>query len=450
MRLDNEIHSIRSRAYGLGFSFFWTVFFIGIHPLADSPNASGVFYLSNSIFTIIGLILLSVLDQKVQEREFIVCFAPGVVFLTGILLYHYFPESIIFSVVAGMLVGISCACYMAFWQDYYARCEPNDSAVIIPISASLSAILVIAITLWLPVSMNVQCYTVLLFVSSTCLFYARRNSAPQANLHWGKKEFDALKTAFWKPVFCVCSIGFAWQLMASIDPTNTLIFVSVNLGVFFGALLLICSSVLSKWRIERIFQALFLPITAAFLIVAVFGFRFTPLAAGMLMMGFEILNLLLITLCATYANQHKLLAISVYALCITPTLGIMAIGHAVGIIGSESVLKDIQSATAFLFLGIYVLSSGLYVASKTKSATSHPVLHFDEDGMLPDAGPEIKPLTPREAEIAELVIRGNNVPAIAKELVISENTVRSHMKHIYEKLNIHSRQELIELTKSDK
>ena len=34
---------------------------------------------------------------------------------------------------------------------------------------------------------------------------------------------------------------------------------------------------------------------------------------------------------------------------------------------------------------------------------------------------------------------------IAEELVISENTVRTHVRHIYAKLDVHSHQELIDL-----
>ncbi|MDJ1650674.1 MULTISPECIES: helix-turn-helix transcriptional regulator [Gordonibacter] len=44
-----------------------------------------------------------------------------------------------------------------------------------------------------------------------------------------------------------------------------------------------------------------------------------------------------------------------------------------------------------------------------------------------------------------LVLRGNNVPAIARKLYISENTARDHMKSIYRKADVHSRQELIDL-----
>lgn len=51
-------------------------------------------------------------------------------------------------------------------------------------------------------------------------------------------------------------------------------------------------------------------------------------------------------------------------------------------------------------------------------------------------------LSARETEVMELIARGRSVADIAEELFISENTVRTHSKHIYTKLDIHSRQEL--------
>jgi DNA-binding CsgD family transcriptional regulator len=55
------------------------------------------------------------------------------------------------------------------------------------------------------------------------------------------------------------------------------------------------------------------------------------------------------------------------------------------------------------------------------------------------------PLSPRECEVVELIARGNSVASIAERLVISENTVRTHMKRIYAKLAIHKRQELLDM-----
>ena len=59
-------------------------------------------------------------------------------------------------------------------------------------------------------------------------------------------------------------------------------------------------------------------------------------------------------------------------------------------------------------------------------------------------------LSAREAEVAELIARGNTVAHIAELLFVSENTVRTHSKRIYVKLDIHKRQELIDLVESFK
>ena len=54
-------------------------------------------------------------------------------------------------------------------------------------------------------------------------------------------------------------------------------------------------------------------------------------------------------------------------------------------------------------------------------------------------------LTDREMEVLKLVARGMNNRDIAKELYISENTVKNHVRNILEKLQIHSRMEAVML-----
>ena len=54
-------------------------------------------------------------------------------------------------------------------------------------------------------------------------------------------------------------------------------------------------------------------------------------------------------------------------------------------------------------------------------------------------------LTAREREVLELLMRGRTGAYIAETLVISENTARGHVRRLYTKLGVHSRQELIDL-----
>jgi len=54
-------------------------------------------------------------------------------------------------------------------------------------------------------------------------------------------------------------------------------------------------------------------------------------------------------------------------------------------------------------------------------------------------------LTPRETEVFAMLAKGRNGSFIKDALVVSYNTVKAHVKHIYVKLGVHNHQELIDL-----
>lgn len=54
----------------------------------------------------------------------------------------------------------------------------------------------------------------------------------------------------------------------------------------------------------------------------------------------------------------------------------------------------------------------------------------------------IEALTPSERRVAQLAVTGLSSPQIAQQLFVTVNTIESHLRHAYQKLDIHSRQEL--------
>lgn len=54
-------------------------------------------------------------------------------------------------------------------------------------------------------------------------------------------------------------------------------------------------------------------------------------------------------------------------------------------------------------------------------------------------------LSARESSVLVELARGKTIASIAKDLFVSENTIKAHTKSIYRKLNIHTREELIAL-----
>lgn len=52
-------------------------------------------------------------------------------------------------------------------------------------------------------------------------------------------------------------------------------------------------------------------------------------------------------------------------------------------------------------------------------------------------------LTPHETRLLKLLVEGHNYTTAAVELNVSYNTIKFHMRHIYEKLQVHSKSEAV-------
>ncbi|MFB3056167.1 MAG: response regulator [Ignavibacteriaceae bacterium] len=60
------------------------------------------------------------------------------------------------------------------------------------------------------------------------------------------------------------------------------------------------------------------------------------------------------------------------------------------------------------------------------------------------------PLTSRETQVLQHLSRGKSYTMIADELYINKETVRTHIKNIYQKLNVHSKSAAIEKATKDR
>jgi len=61
---------------------------------------------------------------------------------------------------------------------------------------------------------------------------------------------------------------------------------------------------------------------------------------------------------------------------------------------------------------------------------------------LPDAA-GLNELTPREREVLELIARGHANAEIARRLYVSDATVKTHVAHVFSKLNLHDRAQAV-------
>jgi DNA-binding NarL/FixJ family response regulator len=121
---------------------------------------------------------------------------------------------------------------------------------------------------------------------------------------------------------------------------------------------------------------------------------------------------------------------------------------------SEQIFKSLMSgATGYLLKrtpkaklleAIREITSG--GAPMSRQIARRVVQFFQEIKEAPAAvqrAPEIRSLTQRESEVLAELSKGHSYKEIADLLNISFETVRTHMRSIYEKLHVHSRTEAV-------
>ena len=93
--------------------------------------------------------------------------------------------------------------------------------------------------------------------------------------------------------------------------------------------------------------------------------------------------------------------------------------------------------------GSSISPSGSGSVEATRNPADSPLA--GEVGRLCNLAGERYALSDREREVAALVVRGRSVQSIAEDMVVSQNTIKTHVSRIYRKCGVHSREELVRL-----
>jgi two-component system NarL family response regulator len=109
-------------------------------------------------------------------------------------------------------------------------------------------------------------------------------------------------------------------------------------------------------------------------------------------------------------------------------------------------LDDVADVVRAVHGGQSLINPSMAAKLLTEFAT---LAKRDEEEQRVEQVPAPK-LTDREMQVLKLVARGMNNRDIAKELFISENTVKNHVRNILEKLQIHSRMEAVMIAVREK
>lgn len=96
-------------------------------------------------------------------------------------------------------------------------------------------------------------------------------------------------------------------------------------------------------------------------------------------------------------------------------------------VGADGGRVGVEVSSVPLFRGDHVVGVFGQVTDLVEQPHEHPDLR----------------LTPRQAEVLELLERGRSTAQIAEDLHLSSETVRNHIRHILKSVGAHSRLEAV-------
>lgn len=393
--------------------------------------------------------------------------------------------------VAGTIANnIGAPLLYLLWEQYFASEDDDQCIADILVGRGLPVLLFALLGLISSSSQTMGLRAVILLVAAVALTRCYRSmdwSAPM----YAERPLDHRRTYLnvmvlsWKSALCIGSLAFLYTVLRSAftssnSTLNGILTYAPLLGMLAASL-----AIMALWQrrsfsfnVMQVFRSLFPFLLCLFAAIPLFATALPQITYGIAYGIFSLLVSIGMVQCCQTCKRDGVSPLFMFGFYFGIVNVIQLLGY-----GFSSILKtyaffgqshgfvialsamfvtslvfylvrgDLDSkTTAFTNAEFIALShvpdsdSCLIVSTNSRDASSNP--YWDRLAKQCANTAARFRLTAREAEVLELLARGNTVPAIAESLVISTGTVQTHCKRLYAKMGIHKKQELIDIVRS--
>ncbi len=360
------------------------------------------------------------------------------------------------AMVAGAAAGVGIAWLYLQWAPFYARLDIRDAIGCIFGAMALGSLLKIPIDLMPPLPAAVV-LALLPFMSALLVRRAQRREPPQEREP--RMFYEENPTSIpWKILFGVAAysliIGVIQGMSIESDPTPFWQLTSVHHGAEVIVALVVLWWVFAKGgllRFSGLWRAILLFTATGLFFLPIIGSAWAGWALVLVSIAQTLVVMLFWTMLADVAHHSRTSPYVIFGSGWVVYSLSFALGEVGGsLVGFHGVASMALSVMAYLLTiaAVFALNESNFsqrriFADLDVPAPEQSMFASIDDGCL--ALGESRGLTSREVEVLQLLCKGRSKSYIAESLFISENTVRSHAKHIYAKLDVHSKQEILDL-----
>lgn len=377
--------------------------------------------------------------------------------LSTILMFAtvYLPAwSFPFSLVSSVLGGFGIALMILIWSELYGCLNPLRVALYYSTSIVVGALIIYVyhgfLFPWL--------FVMTAILPGASLLAATRgfNLLPpdeRPSPSWS--EFSVP----WKVILLMAIYAFAYGLTenhlysGALGPHSAI-------GTVVIACVVILGTLVRGGRFDfGIVYRLALPFTVgAFILIPTFGFLGTFWSNFCITAGYTAFSILIMLILANICYRYGVSAIWLFGIERGIRSVFMMLGREVQGVVSPLHISGIDGSTFVALLTLFAVVAGTVILFSERELSSRWGAQFlsggtdtekilkkqelaDRCGALAREGG----LSTREQEVLLLLAQRKPIASIERELIIANGTVKAHIRHVYQKLDIHSREELFNL-----
>ncbi len=446
--------------YAMALGYIVSFFFLLLRGFVNQPLRWGCFSLLISALSF-GLLSVSIGGLFSDYRD-------------GIILLGTF------------LVGVGSALSFTFWQQILCSSNMKDPFSIIVVGSLVAAVPSLFLFVIGSSEIYVIAFIVFIIVDVALLAYF---CLQMEAVVWQERltvelssfiSFRRLFSSVWRYLLCIGAIGLIYRMsfVGFVEKTNlhTLYFIWSALVILSCIILLIVWKTKKKSiTFEKLYGIFMVIGFIAYMLIPLFGQLYCLWVVAGTNMAFTIASMLMVFTSIRIAKNRNLNPTMVFGLFALFTYLITDSGYLV-IHLAENIgfLQSLPHVVVASLLIIYLLSFVGVVLSLTRNhgssdakdeeITGEEAPLFDDGGidmtsqlnqelvveqdMIPSCCALLKQryqLTERQTEVLELLAHGRDVKHIAETLCVSYHTAKSHCRNLYIKLDVHHKQELIDM-----
>lgn len=381
-------------------------------------------------------------------------------------------ESTLLLAIAACLLGVGDALMILLWGRFCGTLSLR-AAYLFVLSSYIVSLLFYALFVELPPLVIL----VIAIVGIAIVPIMLKKSMDARAVEIAAPDRPALRGALgslWRPVFITATFAFMSNLTLFVSGQQSVNVDEARLTSTIVTLLVVIAMIAPALLFPRrvnitLAYRIALPIAAGgFLLLAFFWNSGGGVANSMVAMGWLISDVISWCILANVVHQTKLPAFVLYGASEAAIAFASLLGVVIGYTFSGFIETGGVAIMALALVAVYLLSTVVLFVLKDRSIAEYSASTAAGDVDTGEAsgpasavgGPgrfeqrckslaEQTQLTPRESDILACLAQGRSTQYMADKFTLSENTVKSHVRNVYQKLGVHSKQDVIDIINED-